>query len=251
MRILQSINEVKKFRKSLLNKSVGFVPTMGALHEGHLALIKEAKKKTEVVVVSIFVNPLQFNDPFDFKNYPKTEAQDLQLLNRAEVDALWLPQVSDLYPHKSTIKLTESDFSLKLCGASRPGHFDGVLTVVMKLFGALNPDIAFFGEKDFQQLKLIQKMVHEFFLDIEIISVPTLREDTGLALSSRNLRLNNEEKKTAPLLYKTLNEASNPREAKKRLEEVGFKVDYVEDIESRRFAAAWLGDVRLIDNVEI
>lgn len=251
MRILQSINEIKEFRRSLANKSIGFVPTMGALHEGHLSLIKEAKKRADVVVVSIFVNPLQFNDPQDFKNYPKTEAQDLQLLNRVEVDALWLPQVSDLYPHQSTIKLTETDLSLKLCGAARPGHFDGVLTVVMKLFGALSPNIAFFGEKDFQQLKLIQKMVHEFFMNIEIVSVPTLRESTGLALSSRNLRLNLKERKAAPLLYKTLNEAPNPKEARKRLEEAGFKVDYVEDIDSRRFAAAWLGEVRLIDNVEI
>lgn len=251
MTLLKTVPELRSWRNSFSNQSIGFVPTMGALHEGHLSLIKKAKEECDAVIVSIFVNPLQFNDKEDFKNYPKTLAQDLELLKRMEATAVWTPETRDLYPQGMEMKIVEESLSKKLCGASRPGHFDGVLTVVMKLFQLVKPTKAFFGEKDFQQLLLIQKMVKEFFLDIEIVPGFTVREPSGLALSSRNLRLTEEERKRAPLFYKALKESKDAVEAAKKLEQQQFKVDYVEDVDGRRFGAIWLGEVRLIDNVQI
>lgn len=251
MTILKTIPELRSWRKSFLKESIGFVPTMGALHEGHLSLIQKAKEACDVVIVSIFVNPLQFNDKDDFKNYPKTLDRDLELLKKIEATAVWLPRTKDLYPQGMEMKITEENLSKELCGASRPGHFDGVLTVVMKLLQLVKPTKAFFGEKDYQQLLLIQKMVKEFFLDIEIVPVPTAREASGLALSSRNLRLTEEEKKRAPAFYRTLKGSKSAEEASRELEEQQFKVDYVKDKDGRRFGAVWLGDVRLIDNVRL
>lgn len=246
---LQSPLEMKQWRKQNAEKSIGFVPTMGALHEGHLSLIAKSKMECDLTVVSIFVNPLQFNNSQDLKDYPRPMEKDLSLI--PEVDLVWTPQEPDLYPNGRDILISESNFSKQLCGAHRPGHFDGVLTVVMKLFQVVHPSKAYFGEKDFQQLTLIQKMVDYFFLDTKVVPCPTLREPSGLAMSSRNLLLNQAEREKAPALFKTLTTANSPGNAHKRLSDLGFKVEYVEDIGARRFAAAWLGKVRLIDNVEI
>lgn len=244
-------NSILRYWRESLNGTLGFVPTMGALHEGHISLIEYAKQECDEVLVSIFINPMQFDQIEDFEKYPQTLEQDLDLLRKHGVDAVWIPKVHDLYPNGMKMKITESDLSQRLCGSSRPGHFDGVLTVVMKLFQLTKPQKAFFGEKDFQQLQLIQKMANEFFLDIKIVPVPTLRENSGLALSSRNLRLSLKEKEKASFFYKTLQESSTAEEARKKLSDLDFKVDYVEDVEKRRFGAVWLGSVRLIDNVQI
>ncbi len=250
MRILRSNRELIEWRSSLnKNDQLGFVPTMGALHQGHLSLVEKSKSSCSKVLVSIFVNPLQFNDKDDFEKYPTRLDEDLKLLK--DVDAVWIPSVNDLYPQGMTMKVTESELSNKLCGQARPGHFDGVLTVVMKLFQLTQPHKAFFGEKDYQQLLLIQKMVREFFLNIEIIAVPTVREESGLAMSSRNLRLSEDEKRIAAEFYKALKESRSAEDAINWLNQKDFKVDYVQDLNGRRFGAVLIGSVRLIDNVQV
>jgi pantoate--beta-alanine ligase len=175
----------------------------------------------------------------------------LALAEKNGVDVIFYPRPEEMYPDGYHYKVIENDFSNVLCGASRPGHFDGVLSVVMKLFNVVSPSKAYFGEKDFQQLTLIQGMVRAFFLDLVIVPVPTMREADGLALSSRNTRLKPEERLKAPAIYKTLKAAKSPSEAAAILAEQGLKVEYVTDLKGRRFAAAFLGDVRLIDNVQI
>lgn len=250
MRLLKSTADLKAWRASI-TESVGFVPTMGALHRGHAALLKKAREENGFVVLSIFVNPTQFNNKDDFEKYPATLETDLKLAKESGVDAVFLPTFSELYPDEYRYKVSENSLSLELCGAHRPGHFDGVLSVVMKLLNLACPDRAYFGEKDYQQLSLIKGMVEAFFLPYEIISVPTLREVNGLALSSRNMRLSSDQRATAPLIYKTITTAKTADEARQILTKAGFVVDYVEDIGDRRFVAAFLGDVRLIDNVQI
>jgi pantoate--beta-alanine ligase len=249
MRVLETLSDLTTWRLGQVN--VGFVPTMGALHQGHLSLVKKAKEQTANVVVSIFVNPTQFNDKEDFEKYPRTTEQDLKLLEQQGVDAVWLPLAKELYPYEPAMKITEQNLSRQLCGAHRPGHFDGVLTVVMKLFQLVQPDKAFFGEKDFQQLLLIRRMAEEFFLDVEVVSVPTKREESGLAMSSRNQRLSATDREKAALIYRALKSSPSAEAAKALLEKEDFKVEYVEDLMGRRFAAAWVGGVRLIDNVEV
>lgn len=243
--------ELISWRKSLGSASVGFVPTMGALHAGHESLLKKSKSENEFNVLSIFVNPTQFNNANDLEKYPATWDQDLKMAEAVGVDAVFYPNYASIYPDDYKFKVSENDFSNKFCGAHRPGHFDGVLSVVLKLFQIVNPDKAYFGEKDFQQLTLIQGMVKAFFLPIEIVPVPTLREKDGLAMSSRNVRLSAQDREKAPLIYKALRESKSAAEASAKLSQSGFKVDYVEDIQNRRLAAASLGEVRLIDNVEI
>lgn len=250
MRILKSTKELKSWRASI-TESVGFVPTMGALHLGHAALLNKARAENGIVVLSIFVNPTQFNNKDDFDKYPTTLEADLQLAEAASVDAVFLPKYTELYPDEYRYKVSENNFSLKLCGAHRPGHFDGVLSVVMKLLNLTCPDRAYFGEKDHQQLSLIQDMVQAFFLPYEIIPVPTVREESGLALSSRNMRLSPEQQALAPLMYKTITTEKTAENAFQALTKAGFVVDYVEDIGDRRYVAAFLGEVRLIDNVKI
>jgi pantoate--beta-alanine ligase len=241
----------RKFRKSIEGQSVGFVPTMGALHQGHAELLKRSKKENALTVLSIFVNPTQFNNASDLEKYPKTLETDIALAKSLGVDVVWTPAYQDLYPDNYRYQMTENSFSKILCGAHRPGHFDGVLSVVMKLFNIVRPQRSYFGEKDFQQYQLIKDMAQAYFLDIEIIGVPTIRETSGLAMSSRNMRLSDSEKLKASLLYKIMTESSSAEQAREQLEKNGFRVDYVEDIQSRRFAAAFLGEVRLIDNVKI
>ena len=231
-------------------KTIGFVPTMGALHPGHASLMKRARLENDIVVLSIYVNPTQFNNPDDLKKYPSTLDSDRVIAAKAGVDCLVLPLYEQIYPDAYRYKVSENDFSNQLCGAHRPGHFDGVLTVVMKLLNLVQPDRAYFGEKDYQQLQLIRGMTEAFFMPTEIVACPTLREEDGLAMSSRNLNLTADARSKAPVLRKVLLEAPTVEMARRELADEGFTVDYVEDISNRRFAAAFLGGVRLIDNVE-
>lgn len=224
---------------------------MGALHDGHLSLLGRARQENDLVVASIFVNPAQFNDKADLARYPRPLAGDIKKLESVGTDFLLLPSAGDMYPDGYSYRVTETRDSAGLCGAFRPGHFDGVLTVVLKLLNLVKADRAYFGEKDFQQYRLIKGMAAAFFLDTEIVPCPTLREDDGLAMSSRNLLLEPAHRELAPALYKALRAKGSPSEIKRRLAALGFKPDYVEQRWGRRFAAAKLGKVRLIDNVEI
>lgn len=248
--ILETPQAMKEWR-FMQKASVGFVPTMGALHEGHEELLKRAKKDNDLVVLSIFVNPTQFNDASDLAKYPKTWDQDLAMAERNGVAAIFYPKYADMYPDNYRYKMTEHEYSLQLDGAHRPGHFDGVLSVVMKLFNLVSPDRAYFGEKDFQQMTLIQGMVESFFMNLKIVPVATVREKDGLAMSSRNTRLTPEQRQKAPAIYKAITQSKSATEAASALNDQGFVVDYVTDIGKRRYVAAKLGEVRLIDNVEI
>lgn len=253
VKVVKKISEWKKIRKSefFVNKSLGFVPTMGALHNGHSKLIKQSLKENDITVVSIFVNPTQFNNKDDFLNYPINLERDVEILNQLKVNYLFYPKYEELYLDNYTYKVTETNFSKLLCGKYRAGHFDGVLTVVMKLFNLIKPNRAYFGEKDFQQLQLIKGMVKSFFMDIKVQSVQTVREKDGLAMSSRNSRLTNEERKLAAEFPKILSSNMPIKQIKNNLSKKGFKVEYVEQIGNRIFAAVYLGKVRLIDNVKI
>ena len=241
---------ISERRKLSPSNKIGFVPTMGALHAGHASLLERARKENDYVVLSIYVNPTQFNNKEDLKKYPITIEADRKIALSAGVDAILLPTYDQIYPDQYRYKVSESEFSNQLCGAHRPGHFDGVLTVVMKLLNLVRPDRAYFGEKDYQQLQLIKGMVEAFFIPTEIVPCPTMREADGLAMSSRNVNLTPENRELAPLLHRILVEAKSSAEARALLTEEKFAVDYVEDIGARRFAAAALGAVRLIDNVE-
>lgn len=239
--------------------SLGFVPTMGNLHAGHASLLAQARQECAVVLLSIFVNPTQFDDALDLAQYPRTLQTDLELAKENGVDHVLLPDAEQLYPDQYTYRVHESKLSQSLCGLSRPGHFDGVLSVVMKLLQIAQSSIdpakqrAYFGEKDLQQLLLIREMVRAFFLPWTIVPCPTVRDSNGLALSSRNSRLVGDQRSLAPRLSQTLREASDALTASALLTRTGFRVDYVEDAvldgRRRRLAAAFLGDVRLIDNV--
>ena len=259
--VLKTIPEIlawkSNVRKSTLAKtpreelSIGFVPTMGALHEGHEKLLEKARAENDLVVLSVFVNPTQFNNPEDLKNYPITWESDLATAEKLGIDVVFAPDKAELYPDGYKFRITENDLSLKYCGAHRPGHFDGVLSVLTKLFQLVSPQKAYFGEKDYQQLQLVQGLVNAFFMDLTIVPVPTLRETDGLAMSSRNRLLSPGDREKAPLLYKALSESSSCEIAKACLNSEGFKVDYIEEFNGRRLGAAYLGKVRLIDNVQI
>lgn len=251
MIIARTPAEYIELRKSHAGKSLGFAPTMGALHAGHESLLQKARMENEISVLSIFVNPTQFNDKKDFEKYPQTWDADLALAEKNGVDIIFAPTFESIYPDQYTYKIIESDFSKLLCGKDRPGHFDGVLTIVMKLFQIVQPTRAYFGEKDFQQLTLIQNMVKAFFLPVTIVPCPTLRESDGLAMSSRNVRLSTEDRKKAPEIYRIINQKISATEAHHQLSQAGFGVDYCVDLLGRRFVAVRLGEVRLIDNVQI
>lgn len=248
MKIITHVQEWKKIRSEIKGK-IGFIPTMGALHDGHLSLVDFSRKENEITVVSIFVNPTQFNDPKDLQVYPRTFPEDAKKLEEAAVDYIFFPQFEELYPDNYRYILSEKELSLELCGKSRPGHFDGVLSVVMKLLNIIDADKAYFGEKDYQQLKLICGMVEAFFMKTQIVPCPIVREKDGLAMSSRNMRLSPAARMKAPLFYRELNGAVTCEEAKRNLEGLGFKVDYIEEKMNRRFGAVFLENVRLIDNV--
>lgn len=249
MKTVRSVQEVSSILGT--KRSIGFVPTMGALHEGHLSLVERSKKECDFTVVSIFLNPTQFDNPNDLNKYPSDLTGDLKSLEKAGVDLVWTPQFEDLYPDKFCYKVTEVENSRDLCGASRPGHFDGVLSVVMKLLNIVGPTKAFFGEKDFQQLELVKGMVNAFFMKVEIVPCPTVREKSGLAMSSRNKRLTSEQLSLAPQFFKILSQSASAETAILDLGKTGFEVDYVKDKNGRRYGAVKLGEVRLIDNVAI
>ena len=237
----------------------GFVPTMGALHAGHAALISAARKRSNHVVVSIFVNPLQFNDPTDLEKYPRTPDHDRELALAAGASEVWFPTVEEIYPSNPEL-VKAGPIGEVFEGFSRPGHFDGVLTVVKRLFDLVQPDFAIFGEKDFQQLFLIKQMVRNFNLPIEIIAHPTIREADGLALSSRNIRLSSEDRAKAAIIYKALNSSRDQMNAV-LASEPAWKTDYATVINPENFKeefapkqraiiAGWIGGIRLIDNME-
>lgn len=262
-------------RLRMEGKRVALVPTMGNLHDGHMKLVDEAKARADVVVVSIFVNPMQFDRPEDLARYPRTLQEDCEKLNKRKVDLVFAPSVKEIYPNgtETHTYVDVPGLSTMLEGASRPGHFRGVSTIVSKLFNLVQPDIACFGEKDFQQLALIRKMVADMGFDIEIVGVPIMRAKDGLALSSRNGYLTAEQRKIAPGLYKVLSSIADKLQAGERdldeiiaiagqeLNEKGFRADDIqirdadtllEVTENSKRAvilvAAWLGDARLIDN---
>lgn len=262
-------------RLRMEGKRVALVPTMGNLHDGHMKLVDEAKARADVVVVSIFVNPMQFDRPEDLARYPRTLQEDCEKLNKRKVDLVFAPSVKEIYPNgtETHTYVDVPGLSTMLEGASRPGHFRGVSTIVSKLFNLVQPDIACFGEKDFQQLALIRKMVADMGFDIEIVGVPIMRAKDGLALSSRNGYLTAEQRKIAPGLYKVLSSIADKLQAGERdldeiiaiagqeLNEKGFRADDIQirDADtllevsetSKRaviLVAAWLGDARLIDN---
>ncbi len=243
-------------RRSLEGRSIGFVPTMGALHRGHASLVERCRCENEVTVVSIFVNPSQFNDPIDLKCYPRTWEQDFALLESLGVDHVVMPSTAEMYPQGYRFRIEPNadhhgtDDQI-MEGAFRPGFLAGVLTVVMKLFNIVRPSRAYFGEKDYQQLKVVTEMVQEFFLPIKIVPCPTVRAVSGLAESSRNRLLSAEAQIKAAILFEALVTSENAAQAQATLAAGGFVVDYVEEHWGRRFAAAFLEGVRLIDNVPV
>lgn len=252
MRIFKDLQAWRHVRVSELGtSSIGFVPTMGALHQGHVSLLERARRESDIVVLSIFVNPTQFNNPNDLATYPSTLEADLRLAEKSGVDFVLLPDNEQVYPDSYRYKVSESEFSRELCGAHRPGHFDGVLTVVMRLFNLVQPHRAYFGEKDYQQLLLIKGMAESFFMNLEIVPCPTVREADGLAMSSRNVRITANGREKARIFPRILNSATSSATAQSLLEQEGFLVDYVVDKENRRFGAVTIDGVRLIDNVEL
>jgi pantoate--beta-alanine ligase len=238
-------------RQALCDRTIGLVPTMGALHRGHASLVERCRAENGIAVVSIFVNPSQFNDPKDLTRYPRTLDEDLRLLENLGVDDVLIPEVSDMYPNGYRFRIEPGRDDEVLEGAFRPGFLPGVLTVVMKLLNLVRADRAYFGEKDFQQLRIVTDMAAEFFLPTGIVACPTVREESGLAMSSRNQLLSSDALARSTQLYRAISGASNPAGARATLEADGFRVDYVEDRWGRRLAAAFLDGVRLIDNVPL
>lgn len=256
---------------------IGFVPTMGNLHAGHLSLVKTARQNAQIVVVSIFVNPTQFGPNEDFDSYPRTFEQDQTLLEKVGADIIFAPEVKEIYPNWPNLtKVQVAELGNNHCGASRPGHFDGVTTVVSKLFNMVQPDCAVFGQKDFQQLAILRRMTSDLNFDIEIIGAPIVRENNGLAMSSRNGYLSAEQKDHAAFVYQTLNWIKQQidngerdyraleQAAQKRLAEHNFKSDYVhiarqDNLELAQqgdqqlviLVAAFMDKVRLIDNITL
>ena len=279
MNVLRTIYDLRgALQEAQASRSIGLVPTMGNLHAGHMALVEASRKQSHITVTSIFVNPTQFGPNEDVDKYPRTFAADAEKLEAAGVDFVFAPSVDEVYPEGRESQACVSVPALAgiLCGADRPGHFDGVATVVTKLFNIVQPDYAYFGEKDWQQLTLLTTMVRQLNMPVEIVGVATVRARDGLALSSRNQDLNDEERQTAPILHRTLLDIRHGIEAGARnfdsleqtgrvaLKGAGFQTDYVAvrdadmlrpaDRETKRLrvlAAARLGKARLIDNVPV
>ncbi len=277
MQIITTISEMQPFAESLRKqgRSIGFVPTMGFLHEGHLSLMRRARQECETVVVSVFVNPTQFGPHEDFERYPRDEEGDRKKCESAGVDILFMPSAAEMYPEKSTVFVTINGISGILEGAVRPGHFRGVATVVAKLFHIVKPHKAFFGQKDYQQCAVIKRMVKGLNLDVEIVVLPTVREQDGLAMSSRNSYLNSGERRAAAVIYRALVAAEHlakagakePEKLKNKIqavlrEEQGIEIDYIEIADPESLAplamvtdkmvmlvAVRLGRTRLIDNL--
>jgi pantoate--beta-alanine ligase len=249
MRVSKTMADWMERRQSLNGRSIGFVPTMGALHKGHGSLVERCRRENDIVVVSIFVNPTQFNDPKDLERYPRTLEADLALLQSLGTDEVVMPAKSDLYPHGYRFRMEADYINQVMEGKCRPGFLQGVMTVVLKLLNMVRANRAYFGEKDYQQLKVITDMVEEFFIPTGIVTCATVREESGLAFSSRNMLLSAAGRDTAACLFRALTTAANAAEASALIEANGLKVEYVEEHWGRRFVAAWLEGVRLIDNV--
>jgi pantoate--beta-alanine ligase len=276
MHIVNTIADFRQYqsRKLAAPSSLAFVPTMGALHEGHLNLVRQARELAQQVVVSIFVNPTQFGPVEDYELYPRPLSQDVALLDREGVDLLFLPSVPELYPPGFRTYVTVEEMSERLCGHFRPGHFRGVATVVLKLLHIVQPDLAFFGQKDAQQCIIIRRMVEDLNLNVRIVIAPTVREPDGLAMSSRNRYLSGEERRAATVLFQSLQEAqrevtSGERDAERILQQVRERVareplarlQYAEIVSSQDLSevrkvegeallllAVFVGSTRLIDN---
>ena len=278
MRLIQNVSEMKALSKSVLDdgKTIGFVPTMGYLHQGHLSLVQKAREENDIVVVSIFVNPTQFGPNEDYNRYPRDLERDLRLLNPFNVDYIFNPSVEEMYPAYYSVFVDETEMSKYLCGARRPGHFRGVCTVVTKLFNIVRPTRAYFGQKDAQQFRILRRMVENLNMDVEMVEMPIVREPDGLAMSSRNVYLSDEERREAPRLYKSLLEAKRlidggERDVQKIKGEIQrvlnhplLKIDYVEIVDEKTLIpvdriegdvivaiAVFFGKARLIDNVII
>ena len=270
---IESVRDIIKQWRNQGNR-IAFVPTMGNLHAGHIKLVTEAKKQADKVVVSVFVNPTQFGEGEDFESYPRTEIEDSKKLKAVATDLLFLPSAEEMYQQNALTTVVVSGLSTLHCGASRENHFEGVATIVTKLFNTIQPDVAFFGEKDFQQLLIIRTVVKDLNFPVQIIGVATQREADGLALSSRNNYLSKQDREIAPKLYQSLCDAKKSilsttqnmrdieRNQRTHLNELGFKVDYFSicrgddlqqanegDVEIVILVAAQLGKPRLIDNL--
>jgi pantoate--beta-alanine ligase len=251
-KVLRTLAEWRALRASpeWTGRSIGFVPTMGALHAGHEALLIRARAENERVVLSVFVNPTQFNDPNDLAKYPRTLAADVALA-APHVDAVFAPTADEFYADGYRFRVTESELSRRWEGAHRPGHFDGVLTVVLKLFNAVQPTRAYFGEKDWQQLRLVRGMAKALLLPVEIVPCPIVRDPDGLAMSSRNRRLSPAARIKATAFPRALQQAHDAAAAATCLRAEGFDVDYVDDVDGVRIGAVRLEGVRLIDNMPL
>jgi pantoate--beta-alanine ligase len=251
MNIVTEIKEWQALKKQLADKTLGFIPTMGHLHAGHLSLCERSKNENDVTLVSIFVNPVQFNQAADFDNYPRTLESDKNFLLAHKIDYLFLPDAKELYADDYQIQVTETHLSTELEGEYRPGHFNGMLTVVLKLLNIAQPARAYFGEKDYQQLMLVKKMVSALFLPVEIVACETVRAEDGLALSSRNSRLTQQQRKQSANFNRLLRSSMSVEKIIEELNALNFKVDYIAEKWQRRLGAVWLDEVRLIDNVSI
>lgn len=248
--VITTLDELRAWRKALVGR-LAFVPTMGYLHQGHEALFVHAKSQADHVIMSVFVNPTQFNDANDYQHYPRDDEHDLAIAQKHKVTAVWKPATSLMYQKDDTWAVVHPNFNLGQEGLYRPGHFKGVATVVMKLIHQVQPDYLLLGEKDYQQYEWIKRMVQHFFLPVTVIRVDTVRERSGLAMSSRNARLSQANREKASLIYKVLSEEPCMDEGRQKLEDAGFKIDYFEQIDKRRFIAAWLDGIRLIDTLEV
>lgn len=269
-------SEIHKLKKS--GKTIGFVPTMGALHAGHLSLIQHARDNSDAVVVSIFVNPTQFGPNEDYDSYPRQVESDIKDCEQEGVSIVFVPDRGEVYDEKSYLTISVEDLNNHMCGGSRPGFFEGILLIVNKLFNIIKPDVAVFGQKDIQQVQIIRRMVHEFNHDVEILSAPIVRANDGLALSSRNVYLDEEERVVAPSLFRALqyiesqiiSGVDTPKllleHQKSELEAKGLKIDYLNVFDKKTLqpvpvlskggeyiiaGAVYLGETRLIDNILI
>ena len=251
MKIWRSVHDWREHRWQMKESRIGFVPTMGALHRGHAALIERSVADNEATIVSIFVNPTQFNDPNDLTRYPRTLDTDLKLLESLGVDHVLLPCAEDMYPAGYLFRISAPEETALMEGIHRPGFFEGVMTVVMKLLLLASAHRAYFGEKDYQQYLIVAEMARDFFVPTEIVPCPTVRAESGLAESSRNALLSDEGRKHAAVIFQAISSGCTICEAKDAISRAGLDVEYVEDHWGRRFVAARLEGVRLIDNAPL
>lgn len=252
MQIYHSLREWQKVRSNMPEHlAIGYVPTMGNLHAGHVSLLSSCYAENDYTIASIFVNKPQFDKIEDYNTYPRTLDADLKILKDAGVDCCLIPSDAEVYEDGYQYKVTETKRSNILEGKFRPGHFTGVLTVLMKFFNLIKPHRAYFGEKDAQQLQLVRGMVKAFYMDIEIHGCPTMRMPSGLAYSSRNNKLNSADLILANKFATIFHASNSCEDARTKLNALGIEVEYIEDHDNHRFAAVWIGGVRLIDNFKI